>query len=176
MFAGEGKAREERKRGEAGWGPNTEFWVLQNDKDPPPMRYRGDPRWCTHTETDLTYKVLRKLQFELTHLICVITHRNKSFIRNQSRATNEAATLGHWDFLKYSLLSLTQLFQKFFKVFRTLHLPGSSEVRDFALHIRLQVFVNEGELSGPNAVSALPSLRVLLKNAPAVLFEPVLGV
>lgn len=36
-------------------------------------------------------------------------------------------------------MSLTQLFQEFLEVFRTLHLPGAGEIRDFALHVRLQV-------------------------------------
>lgn len=59
-----------------------------------------------------------------------------------------------------SFSSLTQLFQEFFKVFRTLHIPGTGEIGDFALHIRLQVFwrINVGELSGPN-VAAVPARR-----------------
>lgn len=40
VLAGEDKGGEESKRGETGWGPSTEFWVLQNDKDPPPTQYR----------------------------------------------------------------------------------------------------------------------------------------
>lgn len=40
VLAGEAKRGDER--GGAGWGPRTEFGVLQqNDKDPPPMQYAG---------------------------------------------------------------------------------------------------------------------------------------
>lgn len=89
VLAGQAKGEGGRKRDKAGWGPSTEFWVLQNDKDPPPMLLRqGDPRWCKDTGEDLTYNVLRKLQLELTRLICVITLRNKRLIRNHSCAKN----------------------------------------------------------------------------------------
>lgn len=44
-------------------------------KTPCPCGIEGDRRWSAGTEEPLTYNVLRKLQFELTHRICVITHK-----------------------------------------------------------------------------------------------------
>ena len=88
----------------------------------------------------MTYNVLRKLQFELTHQIC-------ASIRTEIRASLEIALkkrkkerkkMSRAAFVS-SFLSLTQLFQEFIKVFGTLHIPGAGEIGDFALHFRLQV-------------------------------------
>lgn len=59
---------------------------------------------------------------------------------------SQVATLGHGEIFFFLLIiiplffsPLTQLFKELIKVFRTLHLPGAGEIRDFALHVRLQV-------------------------------------
>lgn len=72
-------------------GQALNFGFCRMTKTPHPCDTEGDPRWRTDTEEELTYNVLRKLQFELTHLICVTAHRNKGFIRNHCRAKNQSS-------------------------------------------------------------------------------------